>query len=428
VSVSLDLIGRQLGDYVIERQIAIGGMAAIYLGRDPKLDRCAAVKVLLPDIAGHDETLKTRFEREARAIARLEHDNIIPIYQFGQQDGLYFLAMRYVEGDDLGSVLANYQQQGQLMPFERALGILEQVAAALDYAHSKGIIHRDVKPSNVLLAANDRVYLSDFGLVLYATGDQTLGTAFGTPRYIAPEQAADSALATPKSDIYSLGVIVYEIVTGQRLFRGNTPLEIAISHIRDAPQPPRVYNPMISAWMQQVILRALEKDPNARPATASAFISELRAAYQSDQRSAHGQGDSAEHEPLNPQDTRPLTTSHTPIPVGPPPRPAPISYSVTLDIPEPPPTFTRADEPAAPPARRRAQHGLLLTAVVGGVMLGGFGLLALSLIGGMGVMPFTAPEADAALLVAESSPEADEPAGAVVATEVSAAPRADGST
>jgi hypothetical protein len=179
---------------------------------------------------------------------------------------------------------------------------------------------------------------------------------------------------------------------------------------------------MISAWMQQVILRALEKDPNARPATAGAFISELRATYQSDQRSAHSGSDSAEHEPLNPQDTRPLTTSHTPIPVGPPPRPAPISYSVTLDIPEPPPTFTRADEPAAPPARRRAQHGLLFTAVVGGVMLGGFGLLALSLIGGMGVMPFTTPEADAALFVAESSPEADEPAGAVVATEVSAVP------
>ncbi|MFQ3674457.1 MAG: protein kinase, partial [Aggregatilineales bacterium] len=115
--MSLDLIGKQLGDYVIERQIAIGGMATIYLGRDVKLGRYAAIKVLLPDIAGRDETLTTRFEREARAIAQLEHDNIIPIYQFGQQDNLYFLAMRYIEGDDLSNVLANYQQQNQLMPF-----------------------------------------------------------------------------------------------------------------------------------------------------------------------------------------------------------------------------------------------------------------------------------------------------------------------
>lgn len=390
--MALDLIGKQLGDYLIERQIAIGGMATIYLGRDVKLERLAAIKVLLPDIAGRDETLTTRFEREARAIAQLEHDNIIPIYQFGQQDNLYFLAMRYIEGDDLSSVLSRYQQQGQLMPLNRALKILEQVAAALDYAHSKGIVHRDVKPSNVLLAANDRVYLSDFGLVLYATGDQTLGTAFGTPRYISPEQATDSTLATAKSDIYSLAVIVYEIVTGQRLFRGNTPMEIAISHIRDAPVSPRIHNPTISSEMERVILRSLEKDPMLRHPTASLFISELRTAYQSAQLSSLDTNDPTEHDPLNIQDTRKLITPKTPVPAGPRPTPAPLlsggSVPSTIEMA---PTIVHGApqqiEPVSqmqPTPRRSSRASLALAIIVGVVVLGGFGMLGMSLINTVG--------------------------------------------
>jgi serine/threonine protein kinase len=407
--VSLDLIGKQLGDYVIERQIAIGGMATIYLGRDVKLGRYAAIKVLLPDIAGRDETLTTRFEREARAIAQLEHDNIIPIYQFGQQDNLYFLAMRYIEGDDLSNVLANYQQQNQLMPFGRALKILEQVAAALDYAHAKGIVHRDVKPSNVLLAANDRVYLSDFGLVLYATGDQTLGTAFGTPRYISPEQATDSTLATAKSDIYSLAVIVYEIVTGQRLFRGNTPMEIAISHIRDVPQPPRVHNPKISPQMQQVILRGLEKDPLARPATASLFISELRTAYQSEQLSQLDGSDPTENDPLNVEDTRQLKTPRTPVPVGPRPTPAPIPHSMTPFLKDQTLVYT----PTTPQEVSIVQRGanrrlLLLTVVLGALVLGGFGLLGLSLLNTLNGFATFTPEPTLVAIVNDPSPEATE--------------------
>ncbi|MFQ3660424.1 MAG: protein kinase, partial [Anaerolineae bacterium] len=406
--MSLDLIGKQLGDYVIERQIAIGGMATIYLGRDVKLGRYAAIKVLLPDIAGRDETLTTRFEREARAIAQLEHDNIIPIYQFGQQDNLYFLAMRYIEGDDLSNVLANYQQQNQLMPFGRALKILEQVAAALDYAHAKGIVHRDVKPSNVLLAANDRVYLSDFGLVLYATGDQTLGTAFGTPRYISPEQATDSTLATAKSDIYSLAVIVYEIVTGQRLFRGNTPMEIAISHIRDVPQPPRVHNPKISPQMQQVILRGLEKDPLARPATASLFISELRTAYQSEQLSQLDGSDPTENDPLNVEDTRQLKTPRTPVPVGPRPTPAPIPHSMTPTLKDQTLVYTPTtpQEVFAPP--RSSRRLLMMTVVFGVIVLSSFGLLGLSLLNTLNGFATFTPEPTLVALANDPSPEATE--------------------
>lgn len=404
MSVSFDLIGKQLGDYVIERQIAIGGMATIYLGRDVKLDRLAAIKVLPPDIAGRDDTLTLRFEREARAIAQLEHDNIIPIYQFGQQDHLYFLAMRYIEGEDLSSVMAAYQQQGQLMPLNRALKILEQVAAALDYAHAKGIVHRDVKPSNVLLAANDRVYLSDFGLVLYAGGDQTLGTAFGTPRYISPEQATDSTLATAKSDIYSLAVIVYEIVTGQRLFRGNTPMEIAISHIRDAPVPPRVHNPYLSSEMERIILRSLEKDPALRHPSASLFISELRTAYHADQLNSLDDNAPTEHDPLNVEDTRQLETPRTPTPSGPRPNPAPLTPSKPSPALEPAPTVVQTPLERGPaPVSSRSRRPLALVIVIGALVLGGFGLLGVSIVNTLAGILTPSPD-DAVVVAAAITP------------------------
>lgn len=301
-----DLVGQSLGDYKIERKIATGGMATIYLGIDEKLGRQAAVKVLTPDVSSRDETLTSRFEKEARAIAKLEHPHIIPIYQFGKVNALYFLAMRFVEGDDLSNVLDEYQKMGKLIPFDRALNILGQVADALDFAHSKGIIHRDIKPSNVLLSRDDRAYLSDFGLVLYQSGDQTLGTAFGTPRYISPEQATDSVLANPQSDIYSLAVIVYEMITGQRLFKGKTPMEIALSHITEAPLPPRAVNPNISPDIQNIILKSLEKEPTHRHKTAKVFIEELRVAYAQSEKRDHS---SLDETMVDTESDRPLPTT-----------------------------------------------------------------------------------------------------------------------
>jgi serine/threonine-protein kinase len=253
-------------------------MATIYLGIDEKLGRRAAVKVLSPDFAERDSSLPLRFEREAQAVGLLDHENIVTIYQYGQEGSFYFLAMRYVEGIDLAELMEEYTNQGKLMPYERAIAILEQVAAALDHAHERGIIHRDIKPSNILLGANDRAYLSDFGLVLRQSVDQTLGTAFGTPRYISPEQATDSQRVVPQSDIYSLAVIVYEIVTGERLFKGNTPMEVALNHITETPLPPRALIPDFPPDAQQVILKSLEKDPKNRHASATAFISELKQA------------------------------------------------------------------------------------------------------------------------------------------------------
>ncbi|MCA9913151.1 MAG: serine/threonine protein kinase, partial [Anaerolineae bacterium] len=281
-----DLVGQQLGDYKLLSKLTSGGMAHIFIGEDVKLGRKAAIKVLLPDMASEDQLLAERFEREARAVAQLEHDNIIPIYQFGEKDGLYFIAMRFIDGNDLSDELRKYRERGQRMPIDRALDILEQIAAALDHAHKFGIVHRDVKPSNVLIGFNDKAMLSDFGLVLWQSVDKTLGTAFGTPRYISPEQATDSQSAVPQSDIYSLAVIVYEIVTGQVMFEGNTPMEIALSHITETPRLPRTLNPDVPVRAQNEIMRALNKDADKRHKTATDFIQALRKAYETLDRSA----------------------------------------------------------------------------------------------------------------------------------------------
>ncbi|MEL6525095.1 MAG: serine/threonine-protein kinase [Chloroflexota bacterium] len=283
--VEENLVGKKLGDYVMREKLTSGGMAHIYLGEDEKLQRRAAIKILTSDMAGDDAVLRERFEREARAVAQLEHDNIVPIYQFGEEGNLYFIAMRYIEGNDLADEMKRYRDKGDLMPTERMMSIMTQVAKALDHAHKRGIIHRDVKPSNVLLRKkdinnpDDKAVLTDFGLVLWEDVDKTLGTAFGTPRYISPEQATDSQSALSQSDIYSLAVIVYEILTGEVLFTGSTPMEVALSHITEPPTPPRAHNPEIPQDAQIEILKALQKDPNKRHRSAMEFVNALKRAY-----------------------------------------------------------------------------------------------------------------------------------------------------
>jgi len=251
------MIGRQLGHYQLTELVAAGGMARIYKGTDTKLQRVVAVKVLMHDASDTDNTLATRFRREAQAIASLEHPNIIPIYHYDETEDLYFLAMKLIEGSDLAKEISALRRRNQKMDIRRALRIMEQVAGALDHAHSKGVIHRDVKPSNILLDKDDNAVLTDFGLVLRAS-DSTMGTAFGTPRYIAPEQAIASEKAVPQSDTYSLAVVMYEIVAGQTPFTGDTPMEIALSHISDPPPPPSTFSSDIPREVEREILRALE--------------------------------------------------------------------------------------------------------------------------------------------------------------------------
>lgn len=276
------LIGRKLGDYVLVKTLNQGGMSQLYIGEDPRLGRLVAVKVMIPDYGRNNELIE-RFEREARAIAHLEHDNIISIYQYGKQEDLYFIAMPYIQGSDLATELRHYQEHGEIIPVARCLALLGQIADALDYSHQRGIVHRDVKPSNILIYnhTSAKAVLTDFGLVSWQE-EMTLGTAFGTPRYISPEQATNSRSAVSQSDIYSLAVIVYEALTGQPLFNGFSPMEIALSHITEQPIPPRAHNPDIPADAQIDILKALQKDPTQRHATAREFIDSLKQAYHLD--------------------------------------------------------------------------------------------------------------------------------------------------
>jgi serine/threonine protein kinase len=276
-----DLVGKQLGDYLIKDKVATGGMSYVFLGEDVSLGRRAAVKVLTPDITEDDQSLPERFKREARAVAQLEHDNIIPIYQFGELEGVYFLAMRFIEGHDFADEINDAKREGKLMDMQRAIDVLAQVALAVDYAHANGIIHRDIKPSNILIDNNSgKAILTDFGLVLWSSVDKTLGTAFGTPRYISPEQATDSQAAVAQSDIYSLAVIMYEMVTGKMLFTGQTPMEMAISHITEKPVPPHTHNANVPIQVEREILKALDKEPTNRHQTATEFIQAIVDAYE----------------------------------------------------------------------------------------------------------------------------------------------------
>jgi serine/threonine protein kinase len=272
-------VGTMLGQYRLEELIASGGMARIYKAVDTNLERTVAVKILMPELIELDDTLIERFEREAKAVAQLEHDNIVRIYDYRRQDDRYYIVMNYIEGHDLADELNKLRRENKLMEISRALPLLAQVAGALDYAHAAGIIHRDVKPSNVLMTKSGKAILTDFGLVLRQSIDKTLGTAFGTPRYIAPEQALASENSVPQSDIYSLAVIAYEMMTGQMLFFSENPMQIAMSHINDRPTPPRSINPTIPLAAEREILKALSKRPVERHRSASEFISAMKKAY-----------------------------------------------------------------------------------------------------------------------------------------------------
>jgi serine/threonine protein kinase len=276
------LIGKQLGDYRITSRLASGGMARIYKAMDYKLQRPAALKVLEFDQFENDKTIALRFKREAQAVAALEHDNIITIYQYGEDEdeGVYFLAMKLVRGRDLADELRRIgRSKTKLMEIDRVLSIMGQIASALDYAHAQGIIHRDVKPSNILIDKDDKAILTDLGLVLRTQAETTMGTAFGTPRYIAPEQATSSDKAVPQSDIYAFAVILYELLTGQTPFDGDSPMEIALAHIGEPVPSLRELNPDIPEAVEKEILRALHKDPAQRHPTTTELMDRIRLAY-----------------------------------------------------------------------------------------------------------------------------------------------------
>ncbi|MBL8098075.1 MAG: protein kinase [Anaerolineales bacterium] len=270
------LIGKQLANFRVERLLGQGGMATVYYGWDVKLHRSVAIKVLDKRYRKHP-AYATRFVNEARMMAKWRHENIIQIYYADDAQGFSYYVMDYVDGEDLSTFLDSYSYEGKLISQDEVLRIGRAVASALDYAHKQGVIHRDVKPSNILLSKDGRVLLGDFGMALDVQ-DGTQGNVFGTPHYISPEQARRSTDSVPQSDLYSFGVILYEMLTGTVPFNDESPQEIALKHIAQPPLPPRSVNQNLSKEVENVLLHALEKNPKNRYQSGAELINALESA------------------------------------------------------------------------------------------------------------------------------------------------------
>jgi len=268
---------QMVGPYRIIRQIGQGGMATVYKAYHERLDRHVAIKVMHQALL-QDPTFLTRFEREARIIARLDHPHIVPVYDYSEVDGQPYLVMKFVEGRTLKQTLIK-----RALTIEEILNILTPIADALDYAHQAGVLHRDIKPSNIILDARDTPYLTDFGMARMAqAGDSTISTdmMLGTPQYISPEQALGKTDLDARTDLYSLGVVLYEVIVGQVPFSGDTPYSVIHDHIYRPLPMPRAVNPEVPPAVEAVLVKALAKEPPERYQTARALIDALRQAIQ----------------------------------------------------------------------------------------------------------------------------------------------------
>ncbi|HEX2905251.1 MAG TPA: protein kinase [Phototrophicaceae bacterium] len=263
-----DLIGRRIDDFVIEERIGQGAMAVVYRAFQPSINRYVAMKVIRLENQSQQEEFRDRFAHEAEIIARLEHIHILPIYAYGINDEMAYLAMRWLRGGTLSDLM-----RPQRLPFDRTAEIFKQVAQGLAYAHSKGIIHRDLKPSNIMLDDAGNAYLTDFGLAKLSEGSMELtktGTIVGTPAYMSPEQLRGETL-DHRSDIYSLGVILYNMVVGRLPFDTTTSdlVSIIYQHLEKPPVPPSQINPDVPIEVEMVVLCALQKDRDHRYNTAT---------------------------------------------------------------------------------------------------------------------------------------------------------------
>jgi serine/threonine-protein kinase len=263
------------GRYELHRRLARGGMAEVFLARDQLLDRPVAVKVLFPEFAA-DPSFVERFRREAQSAANLNHPNIVSVYDWGEEGGTYFIVMEYVDGRSLASILST---EGPLHP-QRAAEVTSDIAAALGFAHRNGVIHRDVKPGNVLISPQGQVKVADFGIARAMGGGTEdnltkAGSVMGTATYFSPEQAQGLQL-DPRSDLYSLGVVLYEMVTGKPPFTGESPVAIAYKHVQELPVPPRQVNANVPADLDAIDMKLLAKSPAARYASAEDLRADLR--------------------------------------------------------------------------------------------------------------------------------------------------------
>jgi eukaryotic-like serine/threonine-protein kinase len=329
------------GRYRILRRLGVGGMASVYLAEDDELGRRVAIKIL-NDRYANDELFVERFRREAKSAAGLSHPNIVSIYDRGEAEGTYYIAMEVIDGKSLKEVI---RTQGRLRPAQ-AIAYTRQIIAALRFAHRNGIIHRDIKPHNILVGPEERLKVTDFGIARAGASQMTeTGSIMGTAQYLSPEQARGAPVTAP-SDLYSVGIVLYEMLTGRVPFTGDTPVGIAMKHLNDAPYPPSAVAPGIPADLDRVVLRALAKSPADRYQTAEEFDSDLA-------RIEAGL-------PI----ARETTEAATAILARTPP-PAAATQVLDRDAPrQPPPRRPPYDPYAQPPRRKRSIFPWLLALVL----------------------------------------------------------------
>lgn len=347
------------GRYALTRSIGGGGMAEVFLAHDGVLDRDVALKILRGQYT-NDEEFVERFRREARSAASLSHPNIVPVFDRGDtEDGSHYIAMEYVSG---GTLKERLDERGPIEP-DRALAATAQVAEALWAAHERGVIHRDIKPHNILLTETGHLKVTDFGIARAASAVTISATnaVFGTAGYLSPEQALGEP-ATPRSDLYSLGIVLYEMLTGVVPYRADNPVAVCMKHVTEPLRPPRKLDPTIPAAVDALVAKMLAKDPADRPASASELLDDIESV----------RGGAAP----------PLPTPRTGTPrLG---VPAPSATRTTAS-PARKPRPQRAQPPVHRSRRRKAIGAILACALLGLVLLGA----SLGLSGG--------PEKDAPL-------------------------------
>jgi hypothetical protein len=332
----------RIGKYEVSGMLGRGGMATVYLAHDPDLDREVAIKVL--NGAMNDTAFRERFTREARIIGRLRHDAIVPVHHMGEDNGLLYLVIEQMHGGSLADRI-----EGRPMRPTQAIAVLRRIASGLDAAHQAGVVHRDVKPANVLFDSEDRAFISDFGIARVSDGvSTTTHTVIGTPTYMSPEQCQGLPVG-PATDIYSLGAMAFEMLTGQAPFSGSNVTSLLHAHVYQDPPAVTSLQANLPGSVDTVVARALAKDPAARYPTATSFISALADALRRAGPGGPGDGGASSAD-ITPPAPRPGSQPSAMIgePPTTPQRPAPQPF-VTPASRQPAPAPAAAPRPIAQP-------------------------------------------------------------------------------
>jgi hypothetical protein len=339
-----------IGRYEIQSEIGRGGMASVYLAYDPRFRRKVAIKLVSVNLQ-ENPLFISRFEREAHLIARIEHPAIVPVYDFGEQDQQPYLVMRYMAGGSLAD-----KMNGQTLSLEEASRIISQLANALDAVHAQGIVHRDLKPGNILFDDFGNAAIADFGIahLSEATVDLTGSALIGTPTYMSPEQVQGERELDGRSDVYSLGILLFEMLTGQGPFKATTPMSVALKHLTDPVPPILSIRPDLPLGLEPVLNKALEKDRNLRYASATDMASDLRAVVGN----------------LPQQDAKPEQPPATPA----------VAIPAAIPAIQPRPAITGARPPKPAPRAASPVSVLIKIASVAGIVLIIFGLCGLGVL------------------------------------------------